>query len=216
MLFQGLASRQVVREREFASQAVRNQVLLRVAQAYLELLRAETRRELAARTREEAREVARMTANYAKTGQGRQADADRAATELEQRANEVVQAEEDVLTATARLCQLLGLDPSQRLQPVDGWVVPNPIVPEPIPLPELLAIALTQRPELGERQAAIRAAFLEMRNAKLLPFSPNITLGYSAGDFGGGSNLVRDGIPQANGTVLVQSRFGNYGDRQAA
>jgi outer membrane protein TolC len=100
------------------------------------------------------------------------------------------------------------------LHPADGWVVPSPIVPEPIPLQELLAIALTQRPELGERQAAIRAAFLELRNAKVLPFSPNVLLGYSAGDFGGGSNLVRDGIQQTNGTILQQSRFGNYADRQ--
>jgi outer membrane protein TolC len=214
ILFQALASRQVVRQREFDSQAVRNQVLLRVAQAYLDLLLGEGRRAVAAKTRTEAGEVARITANFAKAGQGRQSDADRAAAEFEQRTNDLVQAESDLVTASARLCQVLGLDPSMRLQPVDGWVVPSPIVPEPIPLPELLAIALTQRPELGERQAAIRAAFLELRNAKLLPFSPNLIVGYSAGDFGGGSNLVQQGIVQANGSVLQQSRFGNYAGRQ--
>jgi len=214
LLFQGLASRQVVRQREFDSQAIRNQVLLKVSQGYLELLRAEGRRAIAAKTRDEANEVARITANFAKAGQGRQSDADRAATEFEQRTSDLVQAESELLTASARLCQVLGLDPSLRLQPADGWVVPNPIVPEPIPMTELLAIALTQRPELGERQAAIRAAFLELRNAKVLPFSPNVILGYSTGDFGGGSNLVQQGILQPNGTVLQQSRFGNYADRQ--
>ncbi|HWY85644.1 MAG TPA: TolC family protein [Gemmataceae bacterium] len=214
MIFQGLAARQVVRQREFDSQAVRNQMLLKVAQAYLDLLGAEGRRAVALKTRGEASEVARTTANYAKAKQGRQSDAERAATELEMRTNDLVQAESDLATASARLCQLLGLDPSVRLEPADGWVVPNPIVPEPIPLAELLAIALTQRPELGERQAAIRAALLELRNAKVLPFSPNVIVGYSAGDFGGGSNLVQAGIPQAGGTVLQQSRFGNYADRQ--
>src|SRR5262249_39637062 len=151
---------------------------------------------VATKTRAEAGEVARITGNYAKTGQGRQADAERAATEFEQRTNDVLQAESELLTASARLCQVLGLHPSTCLQPVDRWVVPTPIVPEPIPLSELIAIALTQRPELGERQAAIRAAFLELRNAKLLPFSPNFIVGYSAGDFGGGSNLVQQGIVQ--------------------
>jgi outer membrane protein TolC len=214
VLFQGLASRQVVRQREFESQAVRNQVLLKVAQGYLDLLLAEGRRAVATKTRAETGEVARITANFAKAGQGRQADADRAATEFEQRTADLVGAESDLVTASARLCQLLGLDPSTRLQPMDGWVVPNPIVPEPIPLLELLAIALTERPELGERQAAIRAAFLELRHAKLLPFSPNVILGYSAGDFGGGSNLVQQGIVQPDGSVLQQSRFGNYADRQ--
>ena len=42
-IFQSLASRQVVRQRQFASDATRNEMLLRVAQSYLELLRAEGR-----------------------------------------------------------------------------------------------------------------------------------------------------------------------------
>lgn len=123
-LFVALASRQIVQAREFSSVAVRNDVLLRVALAYLELLRAEGRRVVALKTREEAQEVARVTTNYAKTGQGRQADADRAATELEQRNADLLRAEEELLSASARLCQLLNLDPSTRLQVVDVWVVP--------------------------------------------------------------------------------------------
>lgn len=213
-IYQALVSRQVVRQREFASQVVQNETLLRVAQAYLELLRAEGRRAIAAKNRAEAMEVARITGNFAAKGQGRQADADRAMTELEQRNNDLLQAENDALTSSARLCQLLSLNPSERLRPIDGWVVPFPIVPEPIPLPELITIALTQRPELRERQAAIRAALLELQNAKVLPFSPNVILGYSAGGFGGGSNLAAQGIPQANGTVLTQSRFTDLRDRQ--
>ena len=206
-IYRSLANRQLVRQRQFASDAVRNEVLLQVAQSYLELLRAEGRRAIATKNRAEALEVARVTASYAKTGQGRQADADRSATELDQSNNELLQAENDLLTASARLSQVLSLSPSDRLHPVDGWVVPQPIVPDPIPLPELVAIAITQRPELQERQAAIRAALLELQNAKALPFSPNVALGYSAGGFGGGSDLVRDGIPS-------QPRFSSLKDRQ--
>ena len=40
-IYQNLISKQIVRQGEFASQAVRNDTLLRVAQSYLELLRAE-------------------------------------------------------------------------------------------------------------------------------------------------------------------------------
>ena len=46
-------------------------MLLRVADGYMELLRAEGRRAVAVQTREEAREVARITANFAAFGQGR-------------------------------------------------------------------------------------------------------------------------------------------------
>jgi len=209
-----LVARQVVRERQFAATAVTNDILLRVAVAYLELLRAEGRRALFIVSRDEAQEVARVTANFASTGQGRQADADRAATELRQRTLALEQAEADLLTASARLAELLSLDPAVRLRATDGWVVPAPIVPDPIPLTELIAVALMRRPELAAQQAVIRAALLELQGAKLLPFSPTVLLGYSAGTFGGGSNLVSQGIVQANGTVVRQPRFDSFDDRQ--
>jgi outer membrane protein TolC len=71
----------------------------------------------------------------------------------------------------------------------------------------LVAIALVQRPELKERQAAIRAALLELQGAKALPFAPNYIVGYSAGGFGGGSNLAAEATPS-------QPRFGPLMDRQ--
>jgi outer membrane protein TolC len=212
--FDLLVRRQFVRAREFGSIAVQNDVLLRVANGYLGLLRATGRRAIAVKNREEAQETARLTANYAKVKQGRQADADRAATVLEERNAELLQAESDMLVASARLAQLLNLDPSIRLEPTDGWAVPSPIVPDPIPVAELIAIALTQRPELRERQAVIRAALLNVRAMQALPFSPNLIVGYSAGTFGGGSNLAAEGIVQPDGTVQRQPRFDSFDGRQ--
>jgi outer membrane protein TolC len=212
--FNVLVRRQIVQAREFSSIAVQNDVLLRVANGYLELLRATAHRAIAVQNREEAQKTARLTANYAKVKQGRPADADRAATVLEERNAELLQAESDLLTASARLAQLLNLDPAIRLEPTDSWAVPSPIVPDPIPVAELIAVALTQRPELRERQAVIRAALLQLRSAKLLPFSPDLIVGYSAATFGGGSNLAAAGIRQADGTILRQPRFDSFDDRQ--
>lgn len=208
-----LISRQVVRQREFAATAVNQDVLLRVATGYVELLRAQGRRAIAVVTRDESAELARVTAAYARVGQGRQADADRAATELERRNSDILQSESAVLAASVRLCQLLNLDPSTRLFAADGRVVPSPIIPDPVPLCELLAIALVQRPELGERRAAVQEAMLALRNAKVLPFSPNLIVGYSSGSFGGGSNVSAAGIVQPDGSVLKQDRFGNFDGR---
>lgn len=213
-LFTALATRQVVRARRFDSVAVRNSVLLRVATGYVDLLSAEGRRAIALKTRDDAHEVARVTADYSNTGQGRFADAERAASSLDQRNAEVLQAENDVLDASARLCQLLGLDPSIRLHAIDGWVVPATIVPDSRPLAELIAIALQQRPELAAQRAEIQAALYRLSQANFLPFAPNLILGYSAGTFGGGSNLVSQGLPQANGSILRQPRFGSFNDRQ--
>jgi outer membrane protein TolC len=190
-IFAFLESRQLVRQREFASIAVRNQVFLQVAQGYSELIRAEARLAVANQNRGESREIARLTAEYAQTGEGRKADADRAATQLAMREANYQQAEGEVLTASARLAEVLNVDPSIRLHASDGWAVPLPIVPNQQPLAELVALGLLNRPELGERRAAIRESLLALEGARVLPFSPTVLIGFSGGGFGGGSNLVR-------------------------
>ena len=186
-----LVSRQVEAQRQFATVAIRNQAFLQTTLAYCGLLRAEGSRAIAMQVRDDARLVAKLTAAYAETGQGRKSDADRAATELAKREADFQATEGLVLTASARLCEVLNLDPSIRLHPTDAWVVPRPIVPDPMPVYELIAIALMQRPELAERRAAIKEAMLALEGSKVLPFSPTVLLGLSAGGFGGGSNLVR-------------------------
>ena len=109
-------------------------MLLQVATAYSELLRAEGRRAARIQARDEARVVAKLTADYAKAGQGRIADANRAATVLANWEASIQAAEAEILTASARLCQLVNLDPSIRLHPTDAVVVPQPLVPDPMPL----------------------------------------------------------------------------------
>ena len=180
-LFRWLVARQVVRQAEFASLAARNQAFLRVCIAYCDLLQAEGRRAIAEQISADAEQVAKITADYARTGDGRPADADRAATELARRRAEVRQHEGEMLMASARLCRVLNLDPSIRLHPTDGWVVPAPIVPDPIPISELIALALMQRPEMGERRVVVREAMLALHGARALPFSPTIFLGFSGG-----------------------------------
>jgi outer membrane protein TolC len=205
-LFNYLKARQLVAERQANLFATSNHMLLEVAARYFELMRAEQARAIAIQIRGEAREVARITASYAATGQGREADANRAATEFRRRDVQVLEFEGDVLRASAQLAQLLNLDPSVRLHPTDPWAVPLGIVPEDLTLPQLLSIGLTQRPEMAERQAAVRFAFLNLRNFKVLPFSPNTRIGFSAGTFGGGSNLSQ---PPYN----VSPYFGNFSAR---
>jgi len=199
MVLEYLQSRQFVRQRAFDNIAVRNQVFLRTAVGYSELVRAEGRHAVALQNRDEARTIARLTADYAKAGQGRPADANRAATELARRESYIQQVEAEVIAASARLCALLNLDPSTRLHPTDAFVVPHPLVPDPIPIAELIALGLLNRPELGAQRAAVERGMLALAQARALPFSPNIFLGFSAGTFGGGSNLVRPIFGNLNG-----------------
>lgn len=212
-LYNYFAARQRSEQSRFASHAVENEVLLKVALAYTDLLQARAGLSLALLTRNDAREVARLTANYAKTGDGRQSDADRAATELRRREEDVIAARAEVGQASRRLAELLNLNVTTPLRPVESQVVPQAIVPNRIPLAELVAIALVDRPELKARQAAIQAALLELDSAKLLPFSPQLMVGISGGIFGGGSNLVASSTPPANGLPPNQPRFGDFKGR---
>ncbi len=189
LIFNNLIAQQAVVQRGFVLEATRNNVLLQVAVGYEELLRAEGIRAVAIKNRDDTKEVARITAAYAKTGQGRQADADRAATELARREFDVMQAEGQILTASAGLGRLLSLDPARRLHPIDLAVVPATIVAGEIPIQELIVAALMRRPELKAQQAVIRQALLALRSARALPFTPNVLIGYSSGTFGGGSDL---------------------------
>ena len=208
-----LQARQIVAVAAAAARATNNDVLLRVCLAYTELLRAHGRVAIAHRNRDDAAEVVRLTAAYARAGQGRKADADRAEVELRRRDIEITRAEADLLTASARLAQVLNLDPSTRLKPIDGWVVPAPVVPDPVPLCDLIAIALLERPELAQRRAEIRLALYALSSARVLPFSPNVILGFSAGGFGGGSDLITQGFVAGNGQLLTGPRFDNFGGR---
>lgn len=199
-----LVAQQTVQTQELNSAAARNDVFLRVSTAYVELLRAECLRAVSLQVRDQSQEIARLTGNFAQAGEGRKSDADRAATEFNQRESDFLDRDAQVMIASARLAQLLNLDPSVRLHATDGWVVPSPVVPNPIPLSELIAMAMLQRPELGAQRSAVRETFLSLQSQRVLPFSPQAMIGLSAGGFGGGSNRQDLG---------AQSNFSSLDDR---
>ena len=200
-----LVSRQLSERAQAGAAAARNNILLQVAVAFCQLVREQGTRAIAVKVRDEALEVARITATFAKAGLGRQSDAERAKTEVGRREADILSADAAIIEASARLGQILNLESSVRLQSKENWVVPRSIVPDPIPLPELIAIALYQRPEVAERRAEVHAAMLELDGAKLLLFSPQFIAGFSDGVFGGGGNI--------NSNNTGRPRFGDFGDR---
>jgi outer membrane protein TolC len=210
-IFNLLAMRYNLRARAADNIAVRNQMLLRVASAYMTLARAEAWRSIAIRNQEEAQDIAYLTAAHARRGTGRDADSNRANSELAYRNEVILQAEQAMLVASANLAALLNIPPSVQLHAIDGWIVPTEIVPNELPLHDLIFIATQQRPELAARRNDILAAVQQLRRQIFLPLSPMILAGYSAGTFGGGSNLVAypGGFQGFQGPF-----FGNFGPRQ--
>ncbi len=139
---------------------------------------------------DQAAEVAQLTQAYARAQQGREADAERAATELSLIEVEVRQAEEEVAVGSARLARRLHLDQSVRVRPVAPVVETVTLVDPGSPLPGLIQEALRRRPEVGVRAAALAAAEIRHREERYRPLLPTIWVGFSGGAFGGGSNLL--------------------------
>jgi len=189
-IYEPLAARQQVVVRSSNAQAVQNNMLGRVATAYMELIGAEARIALLKKSEQEVGEIARLTRVYADKGQGRESDADRAQTHLELLRREIFEAEGEAKVASARLCRLLNLDPSIHLRTPGGAVVAFRLIREDVELESLIAEATTSRPELFAQIAAIQQAQVRIRQEKIRPYLPLISIGYSGGFFGGGSNLV--------------------------
>ncbi|HUY92719.1 MAG TPA: TolC family protein [Pirellulales bacterium] len=199
-IYEPLVVRQHVSNKRYSSAAAANTLLLQAIVRYFELLGAEGRYEAARQTEREAAEVVRITASYAITGQGREGDANRARTEAYLLHAEVQRAEERIAVASAKLCELLSLDPSIRLRTIGGPIGGIQLVDPSLDLRTLIQMAERRRPELAAATATVAANTLRVRQERTRPLLPLIMVGYSAGSFGAGS-------------VLYQPLLGNFGGR---
>lgn len=195
VFFEPLVARQVVANRRFTLGATNNQILLEVSTAYVDLLGAEARLAVIRQSIADFNEVARLTEVYARTGAGRQSDANRARAEVLSLEYAERQAQAEVAIAAADLARLLNLDPSVRLQtgavPIQIVIFVDPKTP----LPQLLEIASRNRPEMMAIAAEIRANQIRVKREIARPLIPTLWAGFSADEFGGGA------VASTNGNV---------------
>lgn len=185
-IFQPKIANRVAAARDAAVTTRINDLLLETAIAYLDLLRAHQLRAIALNTRFHAEELAKATADFARAGEGNEADADRAATELSIRQNEVVRAEEEIQVASARVVELFNDNPYLTLRPLEPAIAPVDLVPLDTPLENLVPTGLTNRPELAEARHLVAEAVHRYRLEKTSPWLPNVLMGTSYAGFGGG------------------------------
>jgi outer membrane protein TolC len=188
--FEPLAARQRVFGAQFNAQSTSNEILLDVALLHLQLLGNQSILEAQRRSEFQIHQVVTITGDYAEIGQGRDSDAHRARSQWQRRRALVLKAEEELAVTAARLANRLNLDTSVRLEPVGGPLVPLDLVDLDTPQPELIQVALRERPDIGARTAAIGEAEAHFKEEINRPLLPTIWLGFSGGVFGGGSNLV--------------------------
>jgi outer membrane protein TolC len=199
-IFEPLAARQVADAREAGIRTATNDALLAVAEAYMDLQRAAGSLAIAREAATNAEALASLTASYARSGSGLDADYRRAITERDRQRKNVELAAGELEIASAELVRLIRLDPMLLVAPVEPPEAVLRLVPEGCPIDELIVTGLRNRPELAEAQALVQATLTRLKQAKLRPFIPSLALRYSGGGFGGG----------------VNSFFGNFNGRSDA
>lgn len=194
-VFQPRIAGEAAAAREFAASAAQHEVMLSTALAYLDLLEASQSRAIAEETRKNAQDLADLTSRFAQAGQGTQADADRARSELSVRQNNVARADEAMQVASARLAELLSQDPTRLLLPRETTIAPIDMQPCDAAAHDLVALGLSNRPELAESRHLVSEAVERLRRERMAPLLPSVLLGASYGTNGGGlgSDLVRFG-----------------------
>ena len=192
--FQPLAARQAAYARRHAAAATANDVLLNVSLGYLDLQRATEELAIADEARDNAKQLAELTMTFARSGEGLASDADRAAADLALRENDVLRARESQRVASARLAQSLRLDATVQLSPLSELLIPIELLAPELPEGELLAMALSTRPEIGENRHLVDQAVVRMRRERFAVLMPSVLLGASYGAFGGGVNQTLDGF----------------------
>lgn len=202
-IFAPLAARQVTRARQAELQTATNNSLLRVAEAYFAVLEARGvlagAEDAARRATELARRAEQLAPELTPP-----VETSRARAELARRRQALSTARERMRTTGAELARLLRLDPAAQVEPLEPPHLQVVLVDLDVTVDELIALGLTNRPELASQQALVQAGLHQLRQEKLRPLIPSVLLrgtstnpsGTLAGThFGGG----RDGQPTRSG-----------------
>ncbi len=148
-IFEPMAARRVLTANQAGLQTATNDALLRIAEAYFDLQAATGRLAIAREAAANAEALSRITGAYARLGQGLEADHRRALTELKHRRRDTELASGHLLVASANLIRLLVLNPNTVIAPVEPPECIIRLIPDEVPLDDLVIQGLRIRPELA-------------------------------------------------------------------
>lgn len=184
--FQPLVARRLTDAAGLDAQATTLRAQYDAVSAYFDMVLATTQLLINADTLARAEQMLKYAKTADAVGQSKtKADVHRAQTEVHLRRQERLDLIGRAGAASARLGRLLLLNPTVDLVPADA-VVPVVVVPGACTLEDLIAMARTNRPDLAAQRVLVAASAERVRQARLSPYIPKVTLDYSLGAFGGG------------------------------
>ncbi len=195
-IYQPLVARQNLNARQWDIQSAKNDALLETADAYFMVHQSRGIYASALYTIERGHELVNRIAEL-----GRDLvpmyEVDRARNMVADLQQQAVTAKQQWRVQSARLTRVLRLDPRAVVEPLEHDHAQISLVDPNRTLDNLMAIALTNRPEVASRRALIEAAAVGIKREKVRPLVPVVLLnGYQtpggmllqAGIFGLGPN----------------------------
>ena len=186
-IFAPLVARQQLGVEQARESATFNDTLRDAALAYLDLVEAQGQLANLRFDLNDAEALLRQTRAFVIAGKGSNADTTRIAADVEWRRQRLVSAEGAVAVASASLARQLRMDPATTLFALEEQAVPLELLDESESLSELIATAMSSRPELEAGRASLDATASASQAEDWRPWLPHLSLGVSAGGFGGGA-----------------------------
>jgi outer membrane protein TolC len=185
-IYAPIAARRVLNAADAHVHAVNNDAILRAAEAYFDLQQACGLLAINREAVNNAKELSDITGSYARTGEGLEADHRRVLTEFRHRRKDMEKYTGQLLVASANLVRLLLLNPQSVVAPIEPAELVITLIPDDVPLDDLVVTGLRNRPELANAQELVEASLVRFKQAKLRPFVPSLAVSYAGGGFGGG------------------------------
>lgn len=218
-IFAPLLARQDRKAALAAVEAKEYTVLAEAAAAYYELVRAQHTLRVAREVETSAAKLAKATSDFAKAGEGLEADAERALAAQYLRQGQSARAQAELTRRSSALARVLHLPSSLTLVPTEQSIAAVDLVDLKEPPARLVATALQLRPETRQMKAEVAAAGHRLMERKVKPFLPNLGAGYSNFQFaaGTGSSTQEDGPREEVAAMIYWKLEGlGFGDAAAA
>ncbi len=218
-IFAPLASRQVVRARVAEREAVENNTVLTVAEAYFSVQQARGEYVGALIAVKHAEELVRRADKLA-AALVPPVEAVRARAELARRKQAVHLAQERWELASADLIRVLRLDPAALIDPIEPPHLRVALIAPDETVDALIPVGLRNRPELASQQALIEATLHRLKQERIRPLIPSLVLkgtgsnppaSLSGGVFGGGNDALSRYGPRADVELQVIWELQGFG-----
>jgi outer membrane protein TolC len=185
-VYRELAARQLVVASSERVDAQRQDSTLAAAQGYFDLLKSKLLVDVVQEAMETSARYGSQIGAAVEAGVAFKGDQLRVQTQTDRYRVESSRAKERYRTAAARLAQILHLDPTVELVPLDDELVPIPLVDTDVEVERLVQQALDTRPELAQSRAVAAAARNARNGAIYGPLIPAVTAQAFVGELGGG------------------------------